>query len=693
MVEPDVAKSILVAASGFVYAPTSSTNLGDRAQLACSVERLRASFPERRLIALANSLNDEVVIDGVEVSYSAIRYLTTPVTVPVIGTQLSPQFGRALRSALLLVNVRPVAKGREPRFLSEAGVIALQEMKESSALYLSGAGTFNDLYALSVGGFWSILMVSMSRLGKPVVASGQQVGPLAYLSRRIAVRWALRHIDLLGVRDLGSMKVARAVGVTQARIVLTGDDAWDLSPASPKIAREILSHLGVDGAFIAAQVRFGSSVGWDQFDAPALAKALSHVARDLAVPLVFVPCMIGGGVDDRSAAAQVYRHLDVPSATVTQSLDAKTTKAILGQAILGIGTANHFCVFAASMGTPVIGLYATPYMEQKLVGLAELHPDRMIAVAKSATLSPNWLMTRARRLVDEQAHGGVTSHALPSEKTYPDAPMRYLRQQLATPLVASVPARSYSDRFAEPELADTYEREFGTGEFMASIAELERDAVRDALESSQRTPFARHLDFACGTGRAIGYVEDFVGTTVGVDVSDSMLDRARAKFPSAQFLCVDAVAAPSVLGRLDRFDLATIWRFIAPADSELRHAAIAAVAQVTSGGAVLLVNNNANRTSLRWVPLVIRSLVQGQPFPSPQVDVGSISHRELCLLLRSAGFHVVTTRGICYLPDQLTRRLPSWSWMPVERFLGRLNFASRYAVNQLLLARRTGCTE
>jgi SAM-dependent methyltransferase len=400
--------------------------------------------------------------------------------------------------------------------------------------------------------------------------------------------------------------------------------------------------------------------------------------------------MIGRGADDRSAAELVRRNLVVPSVAVTQELDAMTTKALLGQAALGVGTANHFCVFSASMNTPVIGVHATPYMEQKLVGLAELQPDRVIAVARGAAISPDGLVMEARRLVDERAHEDDPRRTLRSAETYPDAPIRFLQQQLAAPFAAGAPRRSYSERFVEPGSADTYEREFGLGEFMASISALEREAVRDTLGSCRRTPFARHLDFACGTGRAIGYVEEFVRTTVGVDVSDSMLDRAREKFPAAQFLCVDAAAASSVLDGFGRFDLATIWRFIAPADPDLRRAALSAVAEVTSSGAVLLVNNNANRTSLRWPVLVIRSLVRGQPFPLPDTDVGSISHKQLCLLLRSAGFQVVATRGICYLPDQLTRRLPSWSWMPVERLLGRLNLASRFAVNQVLLARRTG---
>jgi hypothetical protein len=63
----DATGTILVAASGFVYGPTSSNNLGDRAQLTCTVERLRSSSPGCRLVALANSVTDVADIDDLEV--------------------------------------------------------------------------------------------------------------------------------------------------------------------------------------------------------------------------------------------------------------------------------------------------------------------------------------------------------------------------------------------------------------------------------------------------------------------------------------------------------------------------------------------------------------------------------------------------------------------------------------------------
>ena len=110
--------------------------------------------------------------------------------------------------------------------------------------------------------------------------------------------------------------------------------------------------------------------------------------------------MVGQGSDDRSAAARVRRHLRVQNWSLPDELDVRTTKAILARAVLGVGTANHFCVFAASAGTPVIGLYSSPYMEQKIAGLAELWPSLVTALPKDRGLRPPALVAAARELLD-----------------------------------------------------------------------------------------------------------------------------------------------------------------------------------------------------------------------------------------------------------------------------------------------------
>lgn len=431
MTESAHANVILVAASGFIYAPRGSNNLGDRAQLTCSVERLRAAFPSSRIVAIANSLHDEGGFDDLEVSYSAIRYLTSPILIPVLGFRLPAGAARVLRILLLLANCRRAANRRSPLLLSPAGRRALRELVEADALFFSGAGTFNDLYIVGVGGFWGVLARCMSLLKKPIVASGQQIGPLTRLTRRTLVRWAVRPIDLLGVRDPLSMECASRVGVPERRILLTGDDAWGLTPARSSAARAVLSRHGITEPFLAAQMRFGGSVGWDEADAPKVACALNGLCTELELPVLFVACHVGLGADDRAAAALVREHINCVSWALDEELDARTTKALLARASLGVGIANHFCVFAASMGTPVVGLYGSPYMKQKIIGLARLWPSRVAALPKESGLRSPELVDAARHLLERRSVGnGDTLRDRSAIQTHPDSPIRMLARLL-----------------------------------------------------------------------------------------------------------------------------------------------------------------------------------------------------------------------------------------------------------------------
>ena len=173
MAKEEHTQTILIAASGFIYGPTSSNNLGDRAQLTRTVERLRDAFPESRLLAVANSLNDVSDLEDLDVSYNVIRYLTSPVVVPSVGARALAERLEPCASSLSSPTVAPLHVEGRTGFRSALERDAVADLAGASALFLSGAGTFNDLYITGVGGFWSVLATCMAQLGKPVVASGQ----------------------------------------------------------------------------------------------------------------------------------------------------------------------------------------------------------------------------------------------------------------------------------------------------------------------------------------------------------------------------------------------------------------------------------------------------------------------------------------------------------------------------------------
>ena len=107
----------------------------------------------------------------------------------------------------------------------------------------------------------------------------------------------------------------------------------------------------------------------------------------------------------------------------------------------------------------------------------------------------------------------------------------------------------------------------------------------------------RHLDFACGTGRILGYLSPYCRSAVGVDISASMLDVARGNETRAEIMEAD-ITRDDILGKRE-FDLITAFRFFPNAEFELRKEALGALARHLSGEGVLVFNNHKNAGSLR----------------------------------------------------------------------------------------------
>lgn len=178
-----------------------------------------------------------------------------------------------------------------------------------------------------------------------------------------------------------------------------------------------------------------------------------------------------------------------------------------------------------------------------------------------------------------------------------------------------------------------------------SLASDPLDAYMDREEQRLLPPIlrslfpgraARGLDFACGTGRVTSILESAVGQCYGLDISESMLSRARDRCPRTHFILSDGTeSGPEVL-RVEPVDVVTAFRFFGNADEHLRVASLDTIRELLIPGGYLVLNNHRNPYGLG--NLVAR-LKGGAIVPS-------ISHRHLRRLLHHAGFHHERSYGI-----------------------------------------------
>ena len=153
------------------------------------------------------------------------------------------------------------------------------------------------------------------------------------------------------------------------------------------------------------------------------------------------------------------------------------------------------------------------------------------------------------------------------------------------------------------------------------------------------------LDFACGTGRVTGFLENHVKKSTGVDVSESMLEVAREKLKCTEIIQADITVDNVLRGR--KFNLITAFRFFLNAEPELRLAAIKGIAGLLAKDGYLVFNNHRNLGS----PWVKFSYMRHRQDYTQRV-CNAMTIQEMNDLVAHAGLEIIEiyAAGFFYLP-------------------------------------------
>lgn len=235
----------------------------------------------------------------------------------------------------------------------------------------------------------------------------------------------------------------------------------------------------------------------------------------------------------------------------------------------------------------------------------------------------------------------------------------------------------------------SYDASFSQRNYRRLVWEWERsilDLVATEIAAKSGPP--SHLDFACGTARVLAHLEDKVGSSVGVDVSSSMLEVARKNVDQATLIEANIVDGDtSALPHAD-FGLITSFRFFLNAEPELRLKAIKAISALLADDGRLVINNHLNRKSLRG--RLLRAFTKARHGDADRYP--TLTDAEVVDLLGAAGLEVETTHRYGLWPISPTERtrLPLAAISMFERFAERVGALDPFATYIIYVARPKG---
>jgi SAM-dependent methyltransferase len=242
---------------------------------------------------------------------------------------------------------------------------------------------------------------------------------------------------------------------------------------------------------------------------------------------------------------------------------------------------------------------------------------------------------------------------------------------------------SYRQQFSSMSDAQSYdEGQYGDGSYGQLLWQIEREQLAAIVAKFRTThPKIDLLDFATGTGRILSFVESLTDSSIGIDISDSMVERARRRVRRSIVLCRDITTDSQVEGK---YDMITAFRFILNAEPDLRRLAFSALRdRLRDRSSVIVFNNHGNLWSHKAVLYPVHMIRRAS---RPTTAGNYLTHRQVLSLAEDVGLRVQRVHGCAMFGGRLARWVPEQQVLRWERALAASSI-SRVGGNQIYLAR------
>jgi len=259
---------------------------------------------------------------------------------------------------------------RDPVAIAEA-------VRHTDLTILGGGGLFQDYWGFDpttilTRDHWGLSFYLSPALlsaiyAKPVMLYAIGAGPLLSEYGRQYTKVAGDIASRIAVRDEGSKDLFISLGVNPAKITVTGDPAFDLTPAPDAAALDEVREWKSDGPAVAVCLRTWNFGADSTFSDREIARALDEFLDREGGRLLFVAFEGGDDVYCANRVAGQLRHKD-RATVLTRWCSPETIAGILSNASLVLGMRLHSVIFSLAAQVPVVALEYDP----KVGALAEL---------------------------------------------------------------------------------------------------------------------------------------------------------------------------------------------------------------------------------------------------------------------------------------------------------------------------------
>lgn len=291
----------------------------------------------------------------------------------------------------------------------------LWNMRRTRLLLSGGGSLIQDVTSdKSLAYYLSIIRLGKA-MGAKVMLYANGIGPIRHEKNYGRIQKVLNRVDLITLREPSSLEELRRFGVTEPEILVTADPAFSLVPAGSEETAALVEKAGIPKGKPYCGIALRP---WKYAD-PDMEKVIASVAdfvrRKYQIEVLFIPMQESR---DLPIAQKTLSYMKETGYLLTNSPTPSQLLGVVGGAEFILGMRLHTLIYAARMGTPVIGLTYDPKVEATMRYIGQEFTESAKQV-NPLTLQRyiDEIMKNHDRLCEELKAAGAQSGAKAAENT------------------------------------------------------------------------------------------------------------------------------------------------------------------------------------------------------------------------------------------------------------------------------------
>lgn len=240
-------------------------------------------------------------------------------------------------------------------------------LKNSDLLISGGGSLLQDVTSgRSLYYYMSILFLA-KKMGTPVMLYAQGIGPICGRFARKAMQYIGNRVDLITVRDHGSLRELVDLSIDKPKIHVTADPVLAIHPVDKQIGRSILRQHQLEGAKPLVGISVREWREWEHYK-DILAAVTDNITNELDARVVFIPMQYP---EDVMTAKKIVSRTKFSAAVLDDEYTTSELLSIVGNLDLLIGVRLHALIFAGVMGVPMLGMSYDPKIDRFLTSIGQ----------------------------------------------------------------------------------------------------------------------------------------------------------------------------------------------------------------------------------------------------------------------------------------------------------------------------------